>query len=469
MATSPGMTSPFSHSDAFIAKLKSIEQQINQNQLQEAAGELTLLNKTYPRDPRLFLLGSRLAEASQNPDGMLMAARKARELAPEWPVATMHLASVLTSKDHVNEALELAEMALVQAKTQGAEDIELLAKAASLAQRLYRYEKALEWLRRAEKISPDDLIIRHQIGRTLANSGDHAAAINIYTSMLEHLPNQPTLLLDRLRAHVAADQLTLAVADAEALTAIDPNSEVIQFYSAIARGETPKSQPVSVIKGMFDGYADHFDRHLVLLLQYRLPKDVANLILQWHPDRNGDVLDLGCGTGLLGANLGAIAGVLVGVDLSTAMIEQATRHQVYDKFYNVNVLDALQATPDNQYHVIAALDVLIYVGNLDSVVPNALRILLPGGRFVFSCEVADNDEADYALQKSYRYTHRRGYVQHLLEVAGFESIDFEDRVIRLEVGSPVRGFLVTARKPAHQKQKTSLPLPKNAKQARLRQ
>ena len=463
------MNNPFSHAEPFIAKLKSIEQQINQNQLKEAASELTLLGRANPRDPRLFLLGSHLAEASKNPEGMLVAARKAHELAPEWPVATMHLASVLTSKDHVNEALELAEKALEQTAAQGAEDIELLAKAASLAQRLYRYEKALEWLRRAEQLSPDDLIIRHQIGRTLANNGDHDAAVSIYTAMLEHLPNQPTLLVDRLRAHIAAGQLERAIADGEALTNIDPSNDVFKFYLAIARGETPKSQPASIIKGMFDGYADHFDRHLVLLLQYKLPKDVADLILRWHPDRKGDVLDLGCGTGLLGAYLGAIEGVMVGVDLSLPMIEQAKRHQVYDKFHNVNALDALQATPDSQYHVIAALDLLIYVGSLDTVIPNAHRILLPGGRLVFSCETPAGDEADYALQKSYRYTHRRDYVQRLLEAAGFASIEFEDLVIRLEVGLPVQGFLVTAQKPVHPAEKTARRSPKSAKQVRSAQ
>jgi len=463
------MKNPYSHAETFIAQLKSIEQQINQGQLQEAAEQLNLLVKTSPHDPRLYLLGSRLAGTARNIDGMLQAARKAHDLAPQWPVATMHLAGVQASRDQVLEAMTLAEQALQQATAQTGDDIELLAKAASIAQRLFRFDKALEWLRQAEKINPDDLIIRHQIARTLASSGDHAGAIDIYTGMLVHLPNQPTLLMDRLRAYIATKHNAQAIDDGEALVALAPHNEEYQFYLAIARGETPKTQPVSVIKGMFDGYADHFDRHLVMLLQYKLPDDVAKLIHQWHPDRKGDVLDLGCGTGLLGAHLGPIEGVMVGVDLSHEMLAQATKHNVYDSFHNVNVLDALQATPENLYHVIAALDVLIYVGNLDTVIPNAYRILLPEGRFVFSCESAANGDADYALQRTYRYTHQRSYVQRLLQEAGFTEITMEDRVIRHELGEPVHGYLVTVRKPLKTIEKTARRSPKNAKPARLQQ
>ena len=462
------MKNTYSHTEQYIAQLKSIEQQISQNQLQEAAIQLNVLGKSSPRDPRLFLLGSRLAEASRNPDGMLQAARKAHDLAPLWPIATMHLAGVQASRDQVLEAMALAEQALQQAASQKTgDDTEMLVKAAAIAQRLFRFDKALEWLRQAEKINPADLTIRHQVARTLASSGDHASAIDIYTAMLLQQPNQPALLMDRLRSCLVAKKNDQAISDGEALATLDPNNEGYQFYLAIARGETPKTQPVSIIKGMFDGYADHFDRHLLLLLQYKLPNDVANMIHHWHPDRQCDVLDLGCGTGLLGACLGPMEGAVVGVDLSIEMIEQATRRHVYDRFHNVNVLDALQATPDSLYHVIAALDVLIYVGNLDTVIPNAYRILLPGGRFVFSCESGADGDADYALQGTYRYTHQRSYVQRLLQESGFTDATLEDRPIRLELGEPVQGYLVTAQKPLKAAEKPARLSVKKSKTARL--
>ena len=441
------MNNPFSHDDVFIAQLKSIEQQINQNQLQEAAAQLNLLVKTAPHDPRLFILGSYLARASRNPDGMLLAARKAHSLAPQWPIATMHLASVQASRDQVLEAMALAEQALEQAESQTGEDMELLAKAASIAQRLFRFDTALKWLHQAEKLNPGDIILRQQIGRTLSSKGDHAGAIDVYSGLLMQFPKSSSLLMDRMRACLAGGQMEQAIKDAQALTDLDPTNEEYRFYLAIARGETPATQPSSIVERLFDGSADYFDRHLVLLLQYKLPEDVAKMIHQWHPDRKGDVLDLGCGTGLLGARLGPIEGVLVGVDLSLQMIEQAKLCGVYDSFHHVNIIDALRETPDNLYHVIAALEVLNYIGDLSSVIPNARRILLPGGHFVFSCETGADGDPNYVLQDTYRYTHQRDYVLQLMHDAGFEGITLEDRVLRKNMGQPVHGFLITARTP----------------------
>lgn len=440
------MKNPYSSADAFIAQLKNIEQHINRNQLQEAAQQLNRLAKTASHDPRLFLLGSRLAQAAQNPDGMLQAARKAHQLAPSWTVATLHLASVLASRDETEEAMALATQAIEQATAQAVLDAEGLTAAATLAQHLGQHPQALAWLRQAEQLKPADTSIRYKIGLTQSASGDHVGAIDTFTQLLAQLPGNSTILSARLQAALRGKQMALAVRDGEALMALDPTNAEYAFYLAIARGETPPTQPASMVVDLFNGSADQFDRQLVLQLQYKLPRDVAQMIQAWHPDRKGDVLDLGCGTGLLGACLGPIEGVMVGVDLSENMLAQAARHNVYDSFHRVNVLDALQATPADLYHVITALDVLIYVGCLDSVIPNAFRILLPGGRFVFSCETGAEGAADYALQAAYRYTHQRSYVQRLLDAAGFKDIEIEDRVLRYESGQPVQGYLVTARK-----------------------
>ncbi len=444
------MTKPFSHAEPYTAQLRKIEQQIKQHQLQAAALQLNLLTRLNPHDPRVYLLGSRLAEAAHNPDGMLQAARKAHQFAPQWPTATIHLAGVLASRSETEEAMLMAEKAIRQATEQAAPahiSPELLTQAAAIAKRLELNSQALQWLRQAEQISPADVSIRYKIGLTLTDSGEAARAVELFSGLLQQQPNSPSLLSARLQACLKAQQLPQAICDGEALLALEPGNESYQFYLDVARGLTPKTQPVALISGLFDGYASWFDRHSIVQLHYQLPREVSQMIHQWHPDRKVDVLDLGCGTGLLGLALGPIEGVLVGVDLSGAMLEQAARHQLYDSFHQVNLLDALQATPGELYHVIAALDVFIYVGNLENVVPNAYRILIPGGHLVFSCETGAVDGADYALTSSYRYTHQRSYAERLLGQAGFIDIRLEDRKLRQEEEQAVQGFLVTARKP----------------------
>ena len=58
-------------------------------------------------------------------------------------------------------------------------------------------------------------------------------------------------------------------------------------------------------------------------LKYKAPERTAQILTELHPDRRFNLLDLGCGTGLLGVYLGPINGFIIGVDLSARMIEQA--------------------------------------------------------------------------------------------------------------------------------------------------
>ena len=441
------MNTTYSNAEAFIAQLKTIEELIIRNQLQEAANQLNRLGKTDSHDPRLFILGSRLAQASGNAAGMLQAARKAHELAPEWPVATMRLAKVLEEQQHVPEAIRMADTAIEQATQQSTLDVGLLSHAAALAQRQGYMLLALKWLDTAEKLQPEDLVIRLQTARAFDVAEKHDEAINRFTSLMEHLPGNVDLLSSRMHSYLKSKQMDKAALDGEVLVKMEPDDERHRFFLSYARGENPENQPAGIISTLFDGYAERFDKHLVVQLQYRLPQDVAQMIHQWHPDRKGDVLDLGCGTGLLGACLGPIQGVLVGVDLSIEMIDKAIAHKVYDKFHHVDVIAALKATPADQYHVIAALELFVYIGNLDEVVPNVFRILVPGGRFVFSCELAEQGEGDFNLQETFRYTHQTTYLKRLMEESGFEDLILEERSVRMHAGEPVSGLLVIGRKP----------------------
>jgi len=442
------MKNQFSNSSSIVARLKHVEQLISHNELQDAAKHLNLLAKTSPQDPRVFLLGARLAEAAHNPQGTLQSAIKAYQLAPQWPAASVFLADVLADRGQSAEAMTLATQAVQQATTQKTLAHELLVKAAEIARRLGAYPQALAWLRQAKLIQPADTAIDYKIGLSLSASGDFADAIGIFTDLLSQLPGNPVLLIARRQAALGAQNIPLAAQDGETLLAQDPANEEHQFYLAIARGETPETQPASAVASHFNSLANLYDAQQAANPHNTLAQEVAQRIHGWYPNDDAQVLDLGCGTGALGIALGRVKGVVVGVDLADHMLGLAARHRLYDKLHAVNLLDALRDTLADQYHVIAALNVFAYVGNLATVAPNALRILLPGGHFIFNCEAGTSDDsASYRLHTNLRYTHQRAYVQQLLEYAGFKDIDLQDRVLLHETGQPVTGFLVSAVKP----------------------
>ena len=86
-----------------------------------------------------------------------------------------------------------------------------------------------------------------------------------------------------------------------------------------------------ICRKLFDGYATRFEQSLVEQLDYKI-----ELISQLFNKEKGDalvesVLDLGCGTGLVGEKIRNNCERLEGIDLSQKMVELAVRKQVYDK------------------------------------------------------------------------------------------------------------------------------------------
>ncbi|HWP12816.1 MAG TPA: SAM-dependent methyltransferase, partial [Ramlibacter sp.] len=67
--------------------------------------------------------------------------------------------------------------------------------------------------------------------------------------------------------------------------------------------------------------------------------------------------------------------------------------------------------------------------------------------FLFSCELAREDEADLVLRPTNRYAHKASHVESMCRAAGFEQVTIETMTLRYEKNEPVEGFLVIARKP----------------------
>ncbi|HEX5389850.1 MAG TPA: methyltransferase domain-containing protein [Burkholderiaceae bacterium] len=428
-------------SQAFIQHVQAL---IRKGALQDAVQELNRAAHTAQNDPRLHILGMELAEASGNPQGALASAERAVRKSPEWAPGVMNLALLHARQNRFPEALSEAHKALALAPAQA----ELLEAAIQIAQKSGANGPLKEWAQQALSLQPDHTQHRLTLGEALLALGDGQAALETFETALASDLDNELAAAGRAHALLAAGRQGDAVAAWDALLARQPDNAAWAFHRAVAAGETPSAHPLALVKSTFDAFAPVYDMHMLRTLRYRLPKDVAERLLTLHPTREFHLLDLGCGTGLLGLMLGKIAGSMIGVDASLKMIEQAEKHGVYDRFHHVDLLDALRETPPSLYHVIAALDVFIYVGDLTQALADAQRILVPGGRMVFSCETAPEDGAGWVLQAHGRYAHQRAHVQALCQAAGFSDIQIQEVDLRMEKGVPTPGFLVEAVKPA---------------------
>jgi predicted TPR repeat methyltransferase len=215
---------------------------------------------------------------------------------------------------------------------------------------------------------------------------------------------------------------------------------------AATRGETPRTQPKEIMQELFDKYAPRFDAELVGALKYRVPRRVADFIRQRSPSLDVSILDLGCGTGLLGVYLGPIVRAFVGVDLSAKMIERAAPHRIYTDLRQTDALDELRATPAGTYDYVTANDVFIYVGDVSEVIPAAFKAIRPGGALIFSCETAQDAEGALVIRPSKRYAHSVSSIQVFCRDAGFESCAIETIDLRFERKVPIPGFIAIASK-----------------------
>jgi predicted TPR repeat methyltransferase len=264
------------------------------------------------------------------------------------------------------------------------------------------------------------------MGHALSSLGHHAAAADAYGEALKLGPDDPYV------RHLVA-----------------------------ASGNLPSSAraPVEYLRAVFDGYADRFETHLISL-GYRIPGLIRAALLH-HPavaagQHLGPLLDLGCGTGLVGVALSDLPiGPLVGVDLSPRMLAHASAKQIYTELREADLMQMLAETTACWQLVVAA-DVLIYFGALSEVLASVHARLQPGGWFVFSVEelLPDHEgklhgNGDWALGRLGRYAHSMAHVAGMAREAGFAVRTLERQVVRHEAGAPVSGLFAVLERVRH--------------------
>lgn len=430
--------------DTLMQRLHAVDALIVAGDVRAAVDALDALARQAPGDPLVLMMRARLAEATRNAEGAVDYLRRAVAAAPEWEVPVTELALVLARYGQLGEAVAAAEHAVSLAP----DSLDVLYRVVDIAQQALNPTLAIAWLERAAVLDPDNVVAQQLMARNLHQAGESARAVAAYTPLVDADPSDADSRFGRAKAALADGNRALALADCEVLLALDPANETYAFWQRVARGETPPRYPDAMTVALFDGYAAAFDEHLEGGLQYRVPAKVAQRIAQWHPDRVLNLLDLGCGTGLLMKALGTIDGEAVGVDLAPRMIEQAGKLELYKWLLTAGLQPALADSLGDHFDVVAACDVFIYAGDIAPVLADALRALKPGGRFVFSCESAAENEADLVLRPSTRYAHKASAVRALLEAAGFGEVAFDDTTIRVESGTAIPGYIAVARKPA---------------------
>ncbi|HET8746671.1 MAG TPA: tetratricopeptide repeat protein, partial [Ramlibacter sp.] len=257
--------------------------------------------------------------------------------------------------------------------------------------KLGRPGEALPLLQEALAQEPANAESLGHCGTALAELGRTREALDHFDRALAADARSPALwtlrgnaLKELGRAQEAAQSFREALARGG-----DP--ELLRYYLAgIEGGDAPPRPPVQYVEALFDGYAAQFDEHLVQTLRYDAPR-VLTERLAASGQRWRHALDLGCGTGLCGPFLRAMADRVTGVDLSTRMLEKAGALGLYDALVQGDVVDFLAQSQD-VFDLVVAADVFIYVGAVDEVFRLLAQRMPGGGSFCFTVEESQGAE-----------------------------------------------------------------------------
>ena len=267
----------------------------------------------------------------------------------------------------------------------------------------------------------------------LAGQGERRDALCEYAAILQRQGRSDESAAMRRRMHAA---------DVAGLGLTGPEAEATVRFRCAAEGlgPPPAAAPPGYVAALFDSYAETFDSHLVGTLEYATPTRLADALRAAGAlDRSPAVLDLGCGTGLMGAALVGRVRRLVGCDLSSGMIERARARGLYDDLVVDEVLAFLARTPE-RFGVVACADLFPYLGDLAPAVEAVTRVTDAGGWFAFSAERGDG--GDFHLTSDSRYTHAAGYLRGLAAGAGWVIVSHEECVLRRQHGEPVVGHVM---------------------------
>lgn len=303
----------------------------------------------------------------------------------------------------------------------------------------HRDPEALECFSRLLALDGAHAKGRNNFGATSERLGRHEDAFAAYRRALESDPQllEPYLNLGRLcESHGERER---AAAYFEAGLKRHPAHPMLVHLLAAARGGSSARAPRDHIVAYFDRFAPGFDQHLVEKLGYHAPGALAQLVRP-RLAAGARVLDLGCGTGLMGRALAGCALELVGVDLSPGMLARAKESGLYAELVVDDVDDALDRMPPATFQAAFATDVFVYIGELERLFLGVANALQPRGLFGFSVELLG--EGSYALRSTGRYAHSLEYLRGLAAQAGFRELVEQSIELRHDKDGTLTGALL---------------------------
>lgn len=404
---------------------------------------IDLIGRAVKINPKAAMFQNNLGETYLSLGRLVEAetlCRQALDLQPDFPEANYNLAKVLRAQGRFDESIFCFEEVLRRRP-------DFVDAYVGLGETMYRHgrvDAALTLYQSALSRHPDNPTLLSSMGIVLRALGRVDDAIEAYEKAIAARPDIPELYNNLAIAYKAQGKLSEAAACYRKVVELRPNDESARHLLAAVQQATTDHAPRGYVQETFDNYAEKFDQHLTGKLEYQVPRLLGEAVKSfpsWNDGRKLDVVDMGCGTGLMGVELRDISRHLVGIDLSPKMIDKARERAIYDELVVGDLLDYLAKLESNSFDLATSADVFVYIGNLAPIFEHCQRFLRPHGLLAFSVEALSDESRDFELTVTGRYRQSRAYIGKLSQRFGFSEVRFAPICVRKEEGQSVNGYL----------------------------
>ena len=145
----------------------------------------------------------------------------------------------------------------------------------------------------------------------------------------------------------------------------------------------------------YRSFATSYDAGFVQEMGYHYPKAIAGAYLRQAMADDAPVADIGCGTGIVAAELKLPPDQIDGMDISPEMLVLAQKKGLYHRLYEVDLTGDLSAI-DNAYGAVVSAGIFTFGHLGPAPLRGLLRIARPGALFIIGVNRAHFDKEHFA-------------------------------------------------------------------------
>jgi predicted TPR repeat methyltransferase len=320
-------------------------------------------------------------------------------------------------------------------------------------QRQGKIEEAINSFKESISIKPDLIGAYNALGNVLKETGNSHEALQYYEHAISLDANYTTGLFSLGSLLAEQEKTKEATIYLLRCLELDPpdNFGVRLLLAKLNEKEIPSRASEAHMQKLYAERAGVWDTKVSSNSVYKGHEHVADMLRILLKGHKVDILDAGCGTGLVGQLVREYAVRLDGVDISEAMIKKAREKDIYNGLYKDDLVSFMQ-THALSYDVITCAATLIHFGDLKIIFEAAFRALKENGLFIATL-FPDEANADIfsvapanGLAQGGCYMHGRDYLRKVANICDFSVEMLETKIHEYIKEDPLQCIVMALKK-----------------------